>query len=185
VPGRLTERVQAVILGAVAALPRESRYRAAARLDAKALERLTTAMTAWARGAGTNMASFADRFFGRSADDPIVGKLWAATTMADRARSHADLRVAATDLAGAQKLVGLDRWPRFVAEATERANGAYTYVASLNANAEEPDRAAAQTDSGIKKGIVSSIHGLNPISAAQAAELYTTPTGIKYGDKIR
>jgi hypothetical protein len=95
VPGRLTERVQAVILGAVAALPRESRYRAAARLDVKTLDRLTNAMTAWARGAGTDMASFAGRFFGRSADDPIVGKLWAAATMADRARSHADLGVAA------------------------------------------------------------------------------------------
>lgn len=67
------------------------------------------------------MARFAGRFFGRAADDPIVAKLWAAATMAKRARSHADLGPAATDFAEAPQLVGLDRWQRILADAGQRA----------------------------------------------------------------
>jgi hypothetical protein len=119
-PGGLVDRVQVVVPGAAAALPRELRYHSVARPDAKTLDQLTMAMTAWARGAGTDVASFAKRFFGRAGDDPIVGKLWASATMADRARSHADLGAAATDLADARQLVGLDRWPRFLADAEWR-----------------------------------------------------------------
>jgi hypothetical protein len=66
-------------------------------------------------------ARFAGRLFGRAADDPIAGKLWAAAAMAEQALSHADLGLAATDLADAQQLVGLDRWPRFLADAEQRA----------------------------------------------------------------
>jgi hypothetical protein len=44
--GGLADRVQAVIYGAAAALPRELRNHPAARLDAKTLDRMTTLMTA-------------------------------------------------------------------------------------------------------------------------------------------
>jgi hypothetical protein len=41
-PGGLADRIQAVIHGAAAALPRQLRYHPAARLDAKTLDRLTS-----------------------------------------------------------------------------------------------------------------------------------------------
>ena len=134
----LGNRIQAVIHGAVGALPRELRNHPAARLNTTTLDRLTTTMTAWTRAAGTDMASFAERFFGRAADDPIAGKLWAAATMAERARSHAELGVAATDLDDAQQLVGLDRWLWFVADAEQRAGNIFADFTSHPPNLSGP-----------------------------------------------
>jgi hypothetical protein len=74
-------------------------------------------MTAWDDGAHLDQAQFAARFFDREADDPIVAKLRDAAGQASDAKNHTDLSQASESLAGAQKLVGMDRWHRFLADA--------------------------------------------------------------------
>jgi hypothetical protein len=66
-------------------------------------------MTAWSKGTKLSKSEFADRFFGRTADDPVVRKLHDATLAIGLATSHADLREAAENVATAMQTVGLDR----------------------------------------------------------------------------
>ncbi len=58
---------------------------------------------------------------GRGADDPVVRNLHGAALDAAMATSHAALGTAAGKVAAAMTTMGLDRWPRFVADAQERA----------------------------------------------------------------
>lgn len=93
------------------------------------LGRLTEAMTAWMDGVRLERTEFAERFFGRSADDSIVQKLHGAALDASLATNHADLAEAAGKVAEAMRSVGLDTWPRFVADAQARARDPATVEA--------------------------------------------------------
>jgi hypothetical protein len=77
-------------------------------------------MTAWAQGAKLDNATFAQRFFGRNADDPVAQKLHGAALAVASATSQADMRQAAEKVADAVQTVGLNNWPRFVADALAR-----------------------------------------------------------------
>jgi hypothetical protein len=107
-PGPLSQRIQAVAYGSVGALPQVLRARASAQYDAGNLARLTEAMTAWIGGTRLSNAEFADRFFGRAADDPIAEKIHDAALDVGLAISHAELREAAEKVADAMKTIGLD-----------------------------------------------------------------------------
>ena len=120
----LGQRLLVLANGAIAVLSPSLRKRAEAQYHAGTLAHLTAAMTAWVRGNRLDQASFADRFFGRAADDPVVQKLRDATLGAASATSHMGMREAAEKLADAMKATGLDRWPRFVADAQARADDA-------------------------------------------------------------
>lgn len=122
-------RIHAVAYGAAASLPPVLRTRFSRQLDTKTLARLTRLMTAWARSSQPNSASFAARFFGRDTDDRIAEKLRSAARGADLAKSHADLRDAAVDLASAIQAIGLDRWPRFLDDAERHAGDPATLAA--------------------------------------------------------
>jgi putative RNase toxin 50 of polymorphic toxin system len=128
-PGRLAQRIQAVAHGSIGALPQALRARAAAQYDAGNMARLTEVMTALSSGARLSNAEFADRFFGRTADDPIVEKLHDAAVDVGSATSHAKLREAAEKVANAMQAIGLDRWPRFLADAQDRARAPATIAA--------------------------------------------------------
>ena len=65
-------------------------------------------MTAWSQGAKLSDAGFADRFFGRAADDPVAQKLHSAALDIASADSHAVLREAADKIADAMQAVGLN-----------------------------------------------------------------------------
>ena len=125
----LAQRIQAVAHGAVGALPQALRARAAAQYDAGNLDRLTEAMTAWSRGTKLGVDEFAERFFGRAADDPGVEQLHRAALDVGLAQSHAELREASDQLADAMQAIGLDRWPQFLANAQERARDPATVAA--------------------------------------------------------
>lgn len=86
-------------------------------------------MTAWIKGARLGEAAFAGRFFWRQADDPVAQNLHSVAVGAAKATSHADLRDASIKLADAMQIVGIDRWPRFVADASERARDPATHAA--------------------------------------------------------
>jgi hypothetical protein len=128
-PGGLAARIQAVGRGAIGALPAKLRAPAAAQQDAGNLARLTEAMTAWAGGTGLSASAFAERFFGRTADDPVARTLHGAALDVGLATSHAELREAAEKVASAMQAIGLDRWPRFLADAQDRARDPATVAA--------------------------------------------------------
>jgi hypothetical protein len=136
--GGFVQRIRAVAHGTIGALPQALRARAAAQYDAGNLARLTEAMTAWSNGTKLSKSAFADRFFGRTAEDPVVRKLHEATLNVGLATSHADLREAAEKVANAMQTVGLDRWPRFLADAQERARAPAT-VAAIEKSRQRPD----------------------------------------------
>jgi hypothetical protein len=115
---RRDQRIQAVIHGAVGALPASLPHHPAAQPNTAAVGQLTTLMVAWDRGATLDRTTFAERFFDRAADDPVAAKLREAACTACEATSHDELRDASEAPAEAQLTVGLDRWYRFLADAT-------------------------------------------------------------------
>jgi hypothetical protein len=142
----LEQRVAAVAGGAIAAFSPAERQRAEAQLRGGSLRTLTQAMLAWASNGGGDRAGFAERFFGRDAGDPAVGKLRAAAAGAAAATSQTELREAAGKLAAAMKTVGLDRWPRFLADAGERA--AREAAGAGRRQVADASPAGARTDAG-------------------------------------
>jgi hypothetical protein len=82
---------------------------------------LTEALATWLRNAQLDSATFADRFFDRSADDPAAANLHGVVIDASLAPGRTEMRGATEKLADAIKAIGLNRWPRFVAEAQARA----------------------------------------------------------------
>lgn len=134
------ERVLALAYGAVAALPASLRRQAEAQYQRGTLTHLKGAMTAWIKGTRLDQATFAGRFFGRAANDPVVRNLHEAALDAATATSHADIRDASGKLADAIKAVGVDQWPRFVADASERARDPATQAA-IEKSRQPPDPA--------------------------------------------
>ena len=134
------DRVVALVHGAIASLPASLRVRAEAHHQRGTLPRLKEALTAWIRGARLDRTAFADHFLGRAADDPIADTLRSAAFAAATATSHADMADAAGRLANAIKAVGIDRWPGFVADASERARNPATQAA-IQASSQPPPHA--------------------------------------------
>lgn len=117
----LEQRIQNAAYGSIGALPRGLRNRPGFQYDARALSRLTTAMSAWSGAARLDPASFSYKSFGRSADDPMVARLRLAAQFADGASGHGDLRQAAIVLAMGMQAAGPDRWPGVLKDAAQRA----------------------------------------------------------------
>ena len=123
------DRVLALAYGAIAVLPASLRRQAEAQYQRGTLPRLKEAMAAWIKGTRLDRATFANRFFGREVDDPVVQRLHLAAVGAATATNHDDIREAASQLADAIKEVGIDQWPRFVAEASSRPHDPATQAA--------------------------------------------------------
>lgn len=75
------------------------------------------------------LAAFAPRLLGRSDADPIAMSLFCAAVGARFAKRQDDLREAAGKIAEAMKAVGVSQWPRFVADAVQRARDPATVAA--------------------------------------------------------
>lgn len=86
-------------------------------------------MTAWIEGSHLDQATFASRLFGREADDPVVRDIHSAALAAATATNGEDFRNASGRFADVIKAVGVDRWPRFVADASERTRDPATQAA--------------------------------------------------------
>lgn len=123
------DRVLALAYGAMASLPPAQRRQVEAQYHNGTLPRLKEAMTAWLRATALNQAAFGSRLFGRSADDPVVRDLHMAALRAATAASQDELRDASERLARAMQSVGIEQWPRFVADAAERARDPATQAA--------------------------------------------------------
>jgi len=123
------QRIQAIAYGAIAALPRSLRKRAETQHDAGSLSRLAEVMTAWSDGAKLGEAEFAERFFGRDADDPVAEALHGTARAVSPTSDRAAVQQAAEQLAAAMQTIGLDRWQRFLADARQRAHDPATRTA--------------------------------------------------------
>jgi hypothetical protein len=128
-PDSLPARLTAVIHGALGALKRSARAQAESQLRSGLLPRLTEAMTAWAQGSLLDAHSFAYHFFHRDADDQVVTSLRDAAVGAAMATRQDELAAGSKHLADAMTAEGLDTWPRFVAQALERARNPATLAA--------------------------------------------------------
>jgi hypothetical protein len=118
----LNQRIDAVISGSIAALPRTLRASADIRLDTGTRAQLSSLMVTWSGGADMDRTAFAGQFFGRTADDPVATSL-RTTALTARLSGRPDaLRDAAEHLASAILAVGLDRLHRFLDDAQARAN---------------------------------------------------------------
>ncbi len=134
------DRVLALAYGAIASLPAAQRRQAEAQYHSGTLPRLKEAMTAWLRATALDQATFASRLFGRGTDDPVVRSLHRAALGAATATSQDDLRDAAGTVAEAIQAVGINQWPRFVADAAERARDPATQAA-IEKSRQPPDPA--------------------------------------------
>ena len=136
----IDDRALALAYGAIAALPAPPRRRAEAQYQHGTFPSLKKALTAWIRGARLEQNVFAARLFGRAADDPVARTLRSAALVAAAATSQADIGHAAGKLADAIKAVGVDQWPRFVADALKRADDPSTQAA-IEASSQPPSHA--------------------------------------------
>lgn len=160
-PGEVQQRFTATIHGAIAALPANLRARAEARNDKTTVGRLGDLMTARVLASRLDQAAFADKFLGRSADDPVVVELRAAASGAAFAKSHADLGEAARHLANAEQAVGLDQWQRFLVDAKERANDPATVAAV--------DKSRKRTDIASKDDSITPVYPIETLAGIAAA----------------
>ncbi len=164
----LDERLRSLVHGAVGALAKRLRRQAETQLQAGTLGRLTEAMAAWVHGGKMDAASFARHFFGRAADDPVVGSLRAAVSEAVQATTRPQLAAASGDLAKAMTAVGLDGWPRFVADAQARAHEKAT-LAAIQKSLQPPD---------VRKDAIKPVYPVETALAAGAAAVTGGVSGL-------
>lgn len=114
-------RIDAVAYGAIGHVPKSSRTHAAVAIDNRALGRMRTVMTAWDSARSLGRDEFRSRFLDADTSDEVVDLLRNAARGAADARTHPELKAASADLAGAIQRTGLNRWPRYLADAADRA----------------------------------------------------------------
>lgn len=123
-PHSLDDRIHAVAYGAIAALPVSVRARVERQYQHGALSDLREAMTTWTREPHLDQATFAGRFLGRAANDPVALSLRSAAQGVVTAINHDDIQDAASHLAGAIQGVGVGQWPRFIASSAAQGRTA-------------------------------------------------------------
>jgi len=107
----------------VASLPQKLRQRAESQKEhSGTARRLRETLVAWAKGRRLNDDAFARVFFDRTADNPVEVKLRKDAL----ATAAGDIRGAAANVAEVIQHLGLDNWPRFLADAEIRAQAPNT-----------------------------------------------------------
>ena len=81
-------------------------------------------MTAWNKAAALSRDAFRQMFLDPDTSDATVDLLRNAASGAALASTTGDLRVAGAALTGAMQRIGLNRWPRYLADAAVRAETA-------------------------------------------------------------
>jgi hypothetical protein len=121
-PDNIAARIDAIAYSATAHMPRSDRHRDSVAFDRPRLERLRKVMTAWTGARSLSEAAFGERFVDPSTSGAAIEMLRAAAEGARTATTHEDLADASADLAGAMRDIGLQKWPRFLNDAVERAD---------------------------------------------------------------
>ncbi len=118
---------QAIAYGAVGHLSPAARPQYATHLDQGGLSRLSESLVAWGRVASLDRDTFRERFLGGVGSDDAVDHLRNAAAAVTKASTPEQQRDASGELAAAYRLIGPDRWPRFIAAAHD-----LTIAASAN-----------------------------------------------------
>jgi rare lipoprotein A len=139
------QRIDAAAHVVVAHVPRSDRRRSVVTFDAGALDRLRGAMTAWDGASGLSRDTFRELFLDPHTSDRTVDLLRKAAKVASQAHSHEELRAAGAALSEAMQSIGLDRWPRYLADAADRAEAARASPAQSNKNSPLPASGEAST----------------------------------------
>lgn len=141
----LLPRMEAVVYGAVGHLLPAERPQYAAHLDRGGLSRLSESLLAWSKARSLDRDTFRERYFGSVGSDQVVNHLRKAAQGAAEATTPEQQRDAAGEVAAAYRLVGADRWSRFIADAHDRIAAAAADGRVLLAQAAKPNPA---TDAG-------------------------------------
>lgn len=136
-PSELGQRIDALGHSVVAHVPRAGRGHAALTFDDRALGRLRSVLTAWSGGSGLSRDAFRQRFLDPYTGDETVDLLRSAARGAAEARTHEELAAAGADLTSAMQRIGLNTWPRYLADAADRAG-----------QGQMPDQTAPRNGSG-------------------------------------
>jgi hypothetical protein len=119
--GNHDTRIDAIAHAAIASMPARVRGHSSASFDRHSLGQLRTAMTVWMNARTLDQASFADRLLDPSVPRAAVVGLRVAADVARNARSPRELAQGSAALADAMTGIGLDRWPRILRDAAQRA----------------------------------------------------------------
>jgi len=122
-PETFEKRLDSIIYGMIAAVPKRERAMVETRMDVTARARLRGAMLAWAGADRLDRAAFRAHFL-PSTGDAAVDLLRLAASAAQQAHTYADRRHGSELLGAAVREVGAYRWPALVAEAGQRAANA-------------------------------------------------------------
>jgi hypothetical protein len=113
-------RMQAVIYGAIGHLSPTERPRYAVHFDHGGMSRLKESLLAWSRVADLDRDTARQRYLGGAGTDDVVDHLRRAAEGASKAATPEQQSDASGELAAAYRLIGPDRWPRFIAAARDQ-----------------------------------------------------------------
>ena len=101
--------------------PRNERSRWEQNVSDTARDPLKTAVAAWYGASALSRDAFRSRFLNPYTSDGTVDRLRSATRGMVEGQSYDDLAKAGEDLAAAAQQIGVDRWPRFIGDASHQA----------------------------------------------------------------
>ncbi len=105
-------------------VPRNERGRWNSAVSDSARDRLKTAVAAWYGASALSRDAFRAQFLDPYTSNETVDSLRSAAQGMIEGRTYDDLAKAGKDLAAAAQQIGVDRWPRFLGDATRKADAA-------------------------------------------------------------
>ena len=120
-PANAGQRVDYVASSLIMHVPRNDRGRWNSAVSDSARANLKTAVAAWYSARSLSRDAFRSQFLDPYTSDEVVDCLRGAAKGMIEGRTHDDLAKAGDDLAAAAQKVGVDRWPRFLGNASHQA----------------------------------------------------------------
>ena len=120
-PLGIGQRIDYVAVSVIGHVARQDRGRWESSLSQTGRERLKTAVAAWYGASRLSRDAFRERLLDLYTSDETVDRLRSAARGIVEARTHAELGAAGVDLAAAVQTLGVERWPRYLADADRRA----------------------------------------------------------------
>lgn len=148
-PASIGQRIDWAAQSLIAHVLKADRGNSAAVFDDARLDRLKTVINVWYGASQLGRDAFRARLLDPYTSDDTVDRLRSAARGIVEARTHEALNAAGEDLAAAVQEIGLNRWPRYLAGAEQRAVAAVSSGAVLGVT----NVSSASTHSEIGKGV--------------------------------
>ncbi|MDT7953565.1 MAG: hypothetical protein RQ966_18855 [Acetobacteraceae bacterium] len=141
-PESAGQRIDYAATKVIGEAPKNERARWERRMAGPGRGSLKTAVAAWYGASGLRTSAFRDRLLDPYTSEELADHLKAAAKGIVTARTYDQLDAASGKLATAAQKVGVDRWPRFLGDAEQRA------LAAVSENAIPGVIKAGTADSG-------------------------------------